>query len=340
MQLASSVFSDPNLALAAVPQLVGNSRQGFGLAANTSCLASGFAISSHTLGLSGSLYDGDAGSRSTGKERDQESGNDYFGARYYASTTGRFLSPDKGADPIMGVPVPYADLENPQSLNLYSYVGNNPLSRTDPDGHDYVICQTGGQCVTLTDQQYINALNGNNPGINLPQFGSSGNITCGGSVCGTASYLDQGAVEDLSGDDLMGLAGGKALESTGLLDRLGSAIGSLFGKGAADAASDAAGSGGKMLLESGTKQAAKDAVDGMADSAQKAAVKRSIARATTSESISIKQLADGTIEVTKTRPGFDGSQTFTTTVSPDGSSVTVQTAVDSTGAQTHYDPKN
>jgi len=26
----------------------------------------------------------------TGKERDQESGNDYFGARYYASTMGRF----------------------------------------------------------------------------------------------------------------------------------------------------------------------------------------------------------------------------------------------------------
>ena len=30
----------------------------------------------------------------TGKERDSESGNDYFGARYYASTMGRFMSPD------------------------------------------------------------------------------------------------------------------------------------------------------------------------------------------------------------------------------------------------------
>ena len=30
----------------------------------------------------------------TGKERDTESGNDYFGARYYASSMGRFLSPD------------------------------------------------------------------------------------------------------------------------------------------------------------------------------------------------------------------------------------------------------
>jgi RHS repeat-associated protein len=33
----------------------------------------------------------------TGKERDTESGNDYFGARYYASTMGRFMSPDWSA---------------------------------------------------------------------------------------------------------------------------------------------------------------------------------------------------------------------------------------------------
>ena len=28
-------------------------------------------------------------------------------------------------------------LEDPQTLNHYSYVGNNPMSRTDPDGHDF-----------------------------------------------------------------------------------------------------------------------------------------------------------------------------------------------------------
>ncbi len=33
-------------------------------------------------------------SRSTGKERDAESGNDYFEARYYGSSMGRFMSPD------------------------------------------------------------------------------------------------------------------------------------------------------------------------------------------------------------------------------------------------------
>jgi RHS repeat-associated protein len=74
----------------------------------------------------------------TGKERDAESGLDEFGARYYASTMGRFMIPDWSAAPTS---VPYASLPYPQSLNLYSYVQNNPLSRTDPDGH----CDVDGE---------------------------------------------------------------------------------------------------------------------------------------------------------------------------------------------------
>jgi RHS repeat-associated protein len=54
--------------------------------------------------------------RSTGKERDTESGNDYFGARYYSSSMGRFMSPDWSAQV---EPVPYAKLGDPQTLNLY-----------------------------------------------------------------------------------------------------------------------------------------------------------------------------------------------------------------------------
>src|SRR5271165_688217 len=68
----------------------------------------------------------------TGKERDTESGNDYFKYRYLASSMSRFMSPDWSAK---AEPVPYAKLGNPQTLNLYAYVGNNPLSRFDPDGH-------------------------------------------------------------------------------------------------------------------------------------------------------------------------------------------------------------
>jgi RHS repeat-associated protein len=85
----------------------------------------------------------------TGKERDAESGNDYFGARYYASSMGRWMSPD---------PLPWLDwqhppedasdeekqeslqkfrdwISNPQHFNLYAYVLNNPMTGIDKDGH-------------------------------------------------------------------------------------------------------------------------------------------------------------------------------------------------------------
>ncbi len=48
------------------------------------------------------------------------------------------MSPDWDSVPVA---IPYAVRTNPQSFNLYGYVGNNPLSRTDPDGH----CTNGGQ---------------------------------------------------------------------------------------------------------------------------------------------------------------------------------------------------
>jgi RHS repeat-associated protein len=62
----------------------------------------------------------------TQKERDNETGLDYFGARYYGSTQGRFTSPD----PLLSS----GAVESPQSWNRYSYVLNNPLKLIDPDG--------------------------------------------------------------------------------------------------------------------------------------------------------------------------------------------------------------
>jgi RHS repeat-associated protein len=67
----------------------------------------------------------------TGKERDTESGNDYFKYRYLASSMGRWLSPDPSG-------LYFADPTNPQSLNLYAYVLNNPLINVDPDGRECV----------------------------------------------------------------------------------------------------------------------------------------------------------------------------------------------------------
>jgi RHS repeat-associated protein len=67
----------------------------------------------------------------TGKERDQETGLDYFGARYYGSRIARFAT----VDPSM------THLENtldPQRWNRYAYGRNNPLRFVDPDGRDWL----------------------------------------------------------------------------------------------------------------------------------------------------------------------------------------------------------
>jgi RHS repeat-associated protein len=109
-------------------------------------------------------------SRYTGKERDAESGLDFFGARYYGSMMGRFMSPDDGS----GV---YADSGNPQSWNLYGYVQNNPLSNVDPDGHDCIYLNgdntlnlvQSGDCTTDTDAGYyvdgtVSTINENSQG--------------------------------------------------------------------------------------------------------------------------------------------------------------------------------
>jgi len=65
------------------------------------------------------------------KERDIETGLDYFGARYYGSTQGRFTS----ADPIQMTPDRLLD---PQRINLYEYARNNPLFYVDPNGQDII----------------------------------------------------------------------------------------------------------------------------------------------------------------------------------------------------------
>ena len=92
------------------------------------------------------------GCKFTGKERDTESGLDYFGARYYASNMGRMMSPDWSSK---AEPVPYAKLDDPQSLNLYSYVRNNPLRFVDADGHE--IDLKGDDKDKATEQQRLAA---------------------------------------------------------------------------------------------------------------------------------------------------------------------------------------
>ena len=131
MQLASSAaFPEP--LLAAMPQL--KEKPHMGVPSKNPALYQGHEVCNSTtaLGFQAALHLERIRSRYTGKERDTESGNDYMFARYYNSATGRFTTPDWSAKV---VPVPYAQMGDPQSLNLYAYVGNNPITHVDPDGH-------------------------------------------------------------------------------------------------------------------------------------------------------------------------------------------------------------
>jgi RHS repeat-associated protein len=73
----------------------------------------------------------------TRKERDIETGLDFFGARYYASTQGRFTS----ADSIL---IATQKVLDPQQWNMYSYTRNNPVRFTDPTGR--YVCFDGKRC--------------------------------------------------------------------------------------------------------------------------------------------------------------------------------------------------
>jgi RHS repeat-associated protein len=166
----------------------------------------------------------------TSKERDIQSNLDYFTARDYNSNGGRFMSPDE--------PFANFDQKDPQSFNMYSYVQNNPLSATDPDGHNVRLCAdngNGGQnCVNLTDDQYKQLYQQQNgqQGINLPGGSMpNGSITCGGQTCGTAQFYEPG-LHDETGDILGGLAGGKI--GGYLLGKAASFVGGLFGGGASE----------------------------------------------------------------------------------------------------------
>jgi RHS repeat-associated protein len=110
----------------------------------------------------------------TGKERDNESGLDNFGKRYHASTMGRFMTPD----PVKITP---GRMANPQQLNLYSYVANNPLRFVDPDGETLQISGNvdeaqkqlcvliGGDCSRISYNGDTHTITVNLTGIDLSQ---------------------------------------------------------------------------------------------------------------------------------------------------------------------------
>jgi len=114
--------------------------------------------------------------RFAGHERDSESFMDYFGARYYASRTGRFTTVDPGH---VG-----GNVFDPQSWNAYAYARNNPLRFIDPTGTDYFVNVDGGQSFWASDAEF-ERLRGN-PGAGISLLG--GLVLAGGRIVGTYEY--------------------------------------------------------------------------------------------------------------------------------------------------------
>ncbi|MCG7852101.1 MAG: hypothetical protein MIO92_06230, partial [Methanosarcinaceae archaeon] len=84
----------------------------------------------------------------SGKERDSESGLDYFGARYYDKAQYRFISVDS---------IRNASHFNPQRTNLYAYCMNNPISYLDPDGRTLIPFNFPAIAVGFYVHQYLDS---------------------------------------------------------------------------------------------------------------------------------------------------------------------------------------
>jgi RHS repeat-associated protein len=92
----------------------------------------------------------------TGKERDTESGNDYFGARYFGSNMGRFISPDPFIPFNLKKDKFQAWIANPQHWNKYAYALNNPLKYIDPTGMTETVYYFLSKNLTDAQRDFIN----------------------------------------------------------------------------------------------------------------------------------------------------------------------------------------
>ena len=101
--------------------------------------------------------------RFTSKERDAETGLDFFSARYMSSAQGRFTSPDPSG-------LLAANPANPQSWNLYAYVRNNPLINIDPTGLDCVYANDAGNGVGSIDHDGNSGACGKGGGTWVPGY--------------------------------------------------------------------------------------------------------------------------------------------------------------------------
>ena len=105
----------------------------------------------------------------SGKERDSESGLDYFGARYYDMAQYRFIS----VDPMS---VLHSASFNPQHLNNFSFCWNNPINLHDPDGRDPTTITIVRTSFTSENVQGYLLINGQPTGIMTLELPWNNNI--------------------------------------------------------------------------------------------------------------------------------------------------------------------
>ena len=171
----------------------------------------------------------------TSKERDSESGLDYFGARYMSSAQGRFMSVDPSYESQI--------LELPQTWNRYSYVYNRPTFATDPDGRcpPCVGAIVGGIVEggwNLGSQLYQNG--GHLGDVSWGQVGAN---ALGGAAAGALAVATGGG--SLLGSALLGdaVAGAGATTVGGIVTRTAEGQGTDLGDVATDAVSGFVGGG-------------------------------------------------------------------------------------------------
>ena len=150
----------------------------------------------------------------TGQERDAESTNDYFHARYFSSMDGRFLTPDPAGNLV-------ADPADPQSWNQYAYVRNNPTNMIDPTGLDG-ISDCGPVCWIISGIFDLFGLFGGGGHATLPPRKTlpklSGPDPFSGSSIGDSNGMDIG---DPTAGEVDGIPAGMQLPGLGSIGPLG-----------------------------------------------------------------------------------------------------------------------
>lgn len=155
----------------------------------------------------------------TDQEFDDESGLYYYGARYYNPELTRFTQPDTITQ----------DVYNPQNLNRYSYVLNNPLKYTDPTGHIipllFAAIVIGGVAAEVI---YLSSTE--NPTLEGTLFhgwvgGTSAAVSGGASTYAASAGVGTAGVAVVSG---VGSAGGQAFENVAYGEDVGKDVAESF----------------------------------------------------------------------------------------------------------------